>query len=163
MNLTECSISCDPNLLDLDAIHAFLATSYWSPGIARSRLERAIRNSLCLGVYDAVLPRRDGRAGLPGLVGFGRLVTDRATFAYLCDVFILESHRGCGLSKRLVQAVIEHPELRGIRRLSLFTRDAHGLYARFGFEPTADPTRYMERLDRESYRRDTPAAHEKHT
>lgn len=163
MNPTECSISSDPNLLDLDVIHAFLSTCYWSPGIARSRVERAIRNSLCLGVYDAAIPRCDGRAGLPAQVGFARLVTDRATYAYLCDVFILESHRGRGLSKRLMQAVIEHPELRGIRRLALFTRDAHRLYAQFGFMPTADPTRYMERLDRESYRIDTPAAHEQHS
>ena len=157
--MPDCFISDDAGLLDLDVIHGFLSTCYWSPGITRGRVERAVRHSLCLGVYDRAQPRCSGPNGvgasgpMPSQVGFARLVTDRATYAYLCDVFVLESHRGRGLSKRLVRAVVEHPDLEGIRRLALFTRDAHGLYRQFGFNPTDDPTRYMERLDRETYKR----------
>lgn len=157
--MPDCFISDDAALLDLDVIHGFLSTCYWSPGITRGRVERAVRHSLCLGVYDRAQPRNSGQDGveasvpMPSQVGFARLVTDRATYAYLCDVFVLESHRGWGLSKRLVRAVVEHPDLEGIRRLALFTRDAHGLYRQFGFTPTDDPTRYMERLDRETYKR----------
>lgn len=139
-------ISTDRSLLDLDAVHGFLSTCYWSPGIARSRLERAIANSLCFGVYDTA----DGRK----LAGFARVVTDAATYAYLCDVFVLEAYRGRGLSTWLMETIVAHPDMQGLRRFALFTRDAHGLYAKFGFAPTQDPSRYMERLDRESYRRD---------
>ncbi len=145
-------ISTDPTLLDLEVIHAFLSTCYWSPGIARERVERAIRNSLCFGVYDTDQPRA-GDPSQPSQVGFARVVTDRATYAYLCDVFILESHRARGASKLLMRTILEHPELQGLRRFCLMTRDAHALYSRFGFGPTPDPTRYMERLDREGYTR----------
>lgn len=145
------TISTDPTLLDLDAIHAFLSTCYWSPGIARQRVERAIQNSMCFGVYDTDQPRA-ADPSKPSQVGFARVITDCATYAYLCDVFILESHRGRGASKLLMRTIIEHPELQGLRRFCLMTRDAHGLYAQFGFGPTPDPTRYMERLDRESYK-----------
>ncbi|MBL8759921.1 MAG: GNAT family N-acetyltransferase [Phycisphaerae bacterium] len=144
-------VSTDDSLLDLDVIHSFLSASYWSPGIARERLERAIRNSLNFGVYDRARPRVSDPAKA-SQVGFARVVTDRATYAYLCDVFVLESHRGRGASKRLMRAVLDHPELRGLRRFCLMTRDAHGLYGQFGFGPTPDPSRYMERLDRESYK-----------
>ncbi|MFN0133777.1 MAG: GNAT family N-acetyltransferase [Phycisphaerales bacterium] len=144
-------ISPDPALLDLDAIHAFLTTSYWSPGIARERVERAIKHSLCWGVYDPAIPR-SGHADLPSLVGFARVITDHASFAYLCDVFIIESHRGRGLSKQLVQTILACPALQGLRRFCLMTRDAHGLYQQFGFTPMPDPTRYLERTDREGYK-----------
>jgi GNAT superfamily N-acetyltransferase len=143
-----CLISTDPAKLDLDVIHGFLSQAYWSEEIPRSVLERAIRNSLCFGVYA------EGRQ-----VGFARVVTDRATFAYLADVFILESHRGRGLSKRLMEAIMSHPDLQGLRRWSLATRDAQGLYSRFGFAPLQFPKRhYMEILDLEIYKRDRGAA-----
>lgn len=151
-------IFTDPTLLDLPAIHAFLTRSYWSPGIGLGRVERAIRNSLCFAAYDHAVARADGRPNLPGLVGFARVVTDRATFAYLCDVFVIDSHRGRGISKQLVQAVVDHPDLAGLRRFALFTKDAHTLYTRFGFTPTPDPSRYLERVDREGYLRDADAA-----
>ncbi len=145
-------ISPDPTLLDLTALHAFLSTCYWSPGIHRERMERAIAHSLCFGVYDPSVSRVDGKPG-PALVGFARVVTDYATYGYLCDVFILESHRGRGLSKSLMREVVAHPSLQGLRRLDLFTRDAHALYKQFGFAPTPDPTRFMERIDREGYKK----------
>lgn len=145
-------ISSDNALLDMDAVYAFLSTCYWSPGIARERLERAIAHSLCFGVYDPSLPRA-GDPAKPSQIGFARVVTDRATYAYLCDVFILESRRARGASKAMMRAVLAHPDLQGLRRFCLMTRDAHGLYTQFGFGPTPDATRYMERLDRESYKR----------
>lgn len=123
-------ISTDPARLDIDAMHAYLARSYWSPGIPRDTVERAARNSLCFGVYQ----RAGGRQ-----VGLARVVTDHATFAYLCDVYVLEEHRGHGLGKRLMEAVMAHPALSSARRAMLGTRDAHGLYARHGFAaPPAD-------------------------
>ena len=88
----------------------------------------------------------------PAQVGFARIITDFASYAYLCDVYVLESHRGRGLSKWLMEVIIAHPDLQGLRRFCLMTRDAHGLYAQFGFTPMTDPSRYMERIDRESYK-----------
>ena len=126
-------ISSDPARLDLDAIHAFLSQSYWSPGVPKDVVARAIANSVCCGVY------RDGAQ-----VGFARMVTDRATFAYLSDVYVLEAHRGLGLSRRLVGQLLAHPELQGLRRVMLATRDAHGLYEKLGFKPLAAPARFME-------------------
>ena len=135
-------ISSDPARLDLDVIHRFLSEdAYWSPGIPRATVERAIKNSFCFGVY---LP--DGSQ-----IGFARLVTDRATFAYLADVFVLPQHRGRGISKRLMEAILAHPELQGLRRWLLATRDVHGLYAQFGFKPLANPSRLMERHDPDVY------------
>ena len=135
-------ISADPARLDLGTIHRYLSEeAYWSPGIPREIVERAIANSLCFGVYTA--------AGAQ--VGFARLITDRATYAYLADVFILPEHRGQGLSKRLMEAIIAHPELQGLRRWMLATRDAHSLYARYGFTPLANPPRLMERHDPNVY------------
>jgi GNAT superfamily N-acetyltransferase len=145
-------ISTDQSLLDLGVIHAFLSTCSWSPGMARERLERAIALSLCFGVYDTDEARASDPAK-PSQIGFARVVTDHAAFAYLCDVFVLESHRGRGASTLLMRTIIDHPDLRGLRRFCLMTRDAHGLYSKFGFAACADPTRYMERLDRESYKR----------
>jgi ribosomal protein S18 acetylase RimI-like enzyme len=134
------SISTNPKRLDLDAIHGFLSRSFWAEGIPKKLVARSIRNSLCFGVFHD----RDQ-------VGFARVVTDRATFAYLCDVYILESHRGKGLSKWLVEAVMAHPELQGLRRLQLVTRDAHGLYKRFGFRAPKNPDRHMEIFRRGMY------------
>lgn len=152
-------VSCDKSLLDLDVIYAFLSTCYWSQGIARSRVERAIEHSLCFGVYDRTQARRGAafaaeQASRPVQVGFARVVTDCASFAYVCDVFVIESQRGKGLSKQLMGAIIAHPSLQGIRRFCLLTRDAHGLYEQFGFQPMRDPSRYLEVLDTDSYKRE---------
>lgn len=135
-------ISTDPAKLDLDVVHGFLAGAYWSEGIPRQTLERAIQNSLCFGVYV------QGRQA-----GFARVITDRATYAYLCDVFIVEGHRGRGLGKRLLEAVMSHPDLQRLRRWSLLTRDAHGLYQKVGFVAPKLPQRYMEIVDPEVYQR----------
>lgn len=137
-----CLISTDPAKLDLDVIHGFLSQAYWCEDVPRPTLERAIRNSLCFGVYV------DGRQA-----GFARVVTDRATFAYIADVFILEPHRGRGLSKQMMGVIRSHPDLQGLRRWSLATRDAHGLYSQFGFTPLQMPERHMEILDLEIYRK----------
>jgi ribosomal protein S18 acetylase RimI-like enzyme len=121
--------------LDIDAIHAYLTRSYWSPGIPREIVERAARNSLCFGVYL----RSSGEQ-----VGFTRVVTDHATFAYLCDVYVLEAHRGYGLAKAMMRAAMAHPALAGARRVMLATRDAHGLYRQHGFRDTTGNTNLME-------------------
>jgi GNAT superfamily N-acetyltransferase len=135
-------ISTDPALLDLVVIHGYLTRSYWAPGISASVVARSIAGSLCFGVYD------EGRQ-----VGFARVITDRATFAYLADVFVLESHQGRGLGTWLVQVIVAHPDLQGLRRFALATRDAHGLYSRFGFAPLAAPDRHMEIVRPDLYRR----------
>ena len=141
-------ISTDPGRLDLDAIHAYLSRSYWSPGVPRAVVARAIAHSLCFGIY------RDGAQ-----VGFARVISDRATFAYLADVYVLEGHRGQGLSKRLVAQILAHPELQGLRRFLLATADAHGLYAQFGFRPLTAPDRMMEIRNPDPYGAgSTPAA-----
>jgi GNAT superfamily N-acetyltransferase len=127
-------ISDDRALLDRTLIHRFLSErTYWSPGVPWEIVERCIEHSLCFGVYRA-----------SAQIGFARVVTDFATFAWLADVFILEEERGKGLSKKLVAAILAHPRLRDLRRFMLGTRDAHGLYARFGFEPIKYPERFME-------------------
>ena len=130
-------ISTDPSRLQLDAIHAYLTRSYWSPGIPREVVARAIANSMCFGLYDVQGPTDTQ-------VGFARVVTDKASFAYLADVYVLEEHRRQGLSKRLVEAVLGHPELQGMRRFLLATKDANGLYAQFGFKAPARPENFME-------------------
>ncbi len=132
--------------MDLPAVHAFLSTSYWSPGVPLEVVERAARNSLCFGI------RREGRQ-----VAFARVVTDRSTFAYLADVYVLEEHRGRGLSKRMLEAVFAHPELQGLRRFLLVTRDAHALYAGYGFTPLANPSRMMEIHDPHVYAKPSSA------
>jgi GNAT superfamily N-acetyltransferase len=133
-------ISTDVGRLDLDVVHGFLATSYWSPGIPREVVERAARHSLPFGVYEV-----DG-GGTARQVGYARVVTDRATFAYLADVFVLESHRGRGLARWLMEVILAHPELQGLRRWMLVTRDAHGLYERVGFGAPANPGGIMVRV-----------------
>ena len=139
--LADYEISTDAGRLDVEVIHTFLAEdSYWSRGIPRSIVERAIANSLCFGVYHR-----------GGQVGFARIVTDRSTFALLADVFILDQHRGKGLSKWLMRCVVAHQDLQGLRRLLLLTSDAHGLYSQFGFEPLGSPSRFMEVLRPDVY------------
>jgi GNAT superfamily N-acetyltransferase len=136
------SISFDTAALDLDVIHGFLTTSYWSPGIPRATVARAIAGSLCVGAY------RDGAQ-----VGFARLVTDRATFAWLADVFVLPEARGLGTGRAMVQALMDHPEMQGLRRWLLATLDAHGVYAALGWTPLARPERFLERHDPDVYSR----------
>jgi GNAT superfamily N-acetyltransferase len=140
-------ISTDPGLLDVPLIHDFLANrSYWATGRPLEVVRRSLDHSLCFGLYER------GRQ-----VGFVRVVTDRATFAWLCDVFVLEAYRGRGLSKWLLVCVLGHPALRGLRRVLLGTRDAHGLYERYGFKPLADPSRFLEVCRPDPYRADPPA------
>jgi GNAT superfamily N-acetyltransferase len=127
-------VSTDRARLDLDVIHGFLAGAYWSQGIPRATVERAVAGSLPFGLYAA-----DGAQA-----GFARVVTDAATFAYLADVFVLPAHRGAGCGRFLVASVLLHPALQGLRRFLLATRDAHALYARYGFSPLPHPERLME-------------------
>ena len=137
----EYSITTDRRDLDVRAIHDFLTQSYWSPGVPIGVVEKAIANSLCFGIFHG----RDQ-------VGFARVITDKATFAYLSDVYVLDAHRGRGLSKWLLEVIRGHSDLQGLRRFMLATWDAHGLYAQFGFTPLTNPSRMMEVLDTEVYR-----------
>jgi GNAT superfamily N-acetyltransferase len=135
-------VTTDPTRLDVAFIHAYLVRSYWAEGIPREVVERSIANSLCFGAFE-----REQQ------VGFARVITDYATFAYLADVFIIESHRGRSLSKFLMECIVNHPELQGLRRWILGTRDAHALYAKFGFTPLTKPDRFMELHNPEVYKR----------
>jgi GNAT superfamily N-acetyltransferase len=127
-------VSDDATRLDLATIHRFISQeSYWAEGIAQGVLARAIAHSLCFGLYQGARQ-----------VGFARVVTDRATYGYLCDVFVDREHRGAGLGKWLVACVLEHPDLQGLRRIALMTRDAHDLYRPFGFRALPEATRYLE-------------------
>jgi N-acetylglutamate synthase-like GNAT family acetyltransferase len=140
--LSEYEISTDTRRLNVEVIHKFLAEdSYWALGIPRAIVERAIQNSLCFGVYHRAAQ-----------VGFARVVTDKATFALLADLFILDLHRGKGLSKWLMRCIVGHEDLQGLRRLLLLTSDAHGLYRQFGFEALGSPSRFMEILRPDIYR-----------
>lgn len=141
--LGSYTLSDDNARLDVAAIHAFLHRAYWCPGIPLETVQRAIAGSLCIGAYDS--------AGAQ--VGITRLISDYATFCYVCDVYVLEAHRGRGLSKAMLAMALEHPLLQGLRRWSLVTADAHGLYSQFGFVLVAQPQRHMERLDPDIYRR----------
>jgi N-acetylglutamate synthase-like GNAT family acetyltransferase len=138
----DYAITTDTRRLDVAAIHAFLSRSYWSAGIPLALVRRAIDHSLCFGLFH-----RDEQ------VGFARVVSDRASFAYLADVYVLEAHRGRGLSKWLMEVVRAHPDLQGLRRFLLATRDAHELYRQFGFKELAYPSRLMEVLDVDVYTR----------
>ena len=124
----------DPARIDVAAAHAYLARSYWSPDIPLATVARAIANSLCVAV------RHEGEQ-----VGLARVVTDRATFAYLADVYVLEEHCGRGLAQAMVRRLHEHPDLQGLRRWLLMTVDAHSLYEKLGWTPLAHPERGMER------------------
>ena len=129
-------ISTDPERLDVDAIHGYLSRSYWAANRTRDIIARSLEQSMCCGLYF------DGAQ-----VGLARVVTDRATFAYLCDVYVLEEHRGRGLSKWLMSVVRGHAELAGLRRWMLATADAHGLYRQYGFSELSKPERWMEIVD----------------
>jgi N-acetylglutamate synthase-like GNAT family acetyltransferase len=131
-------ISTERSLLDLDVIHGFLSQSYWAKNIPRELVRRSMEHSLCFGVYELQSSAR------PKQVGFARIISDYATFAYLCDVFILPDYRGRALSKALVEEIVAHPDLQGLRRWMLVTLDAHGLYEQFGFHAAAHPERHME-------------------
>lgn len=134
-------ISTDEERFDLDMVHGFLTGSYWAEGISREVVARSIQNSLCFGVFC------DGKQ-----IGFARVISDYATYAYIGDVFVLESYRGHSLGKWLMECIVGHPRLQGLRRWTLLTRDAHGLYAQFGFMPLKRPERYMELHDPEVYK-----------
>ena len=138
--MSPYEITCDKSRFDLEAIHRFLTQSYWSPGVPRTVVERAITNSLCFGIL------LEGQQ-----IGFARVITDKATFAYLADVYVLPEHRGQGLSLRLMEQIIRYPDLQGLRRMMLATRDAHSLYEKFGFKPLAAPERIMEIHNPEPY------------
>ena len=127
------TISTDSSRLDVDAICEFLARAYWSKGRPRERTERALENSLVFGLYDGNKQ-----------IGIARVVTDYAIFAYLCDVFIHEDYRALGLGKWLIETVMSHPDLQGLRRWTLATRDAHELYRQFGWDALSNPERWME-------------------
>ena len=127
-------ISTDNSLIDFELVYSFISQSYWAKGIPVETMKKAIDNALCFGVYST-----EGKQ-----VGFARMITDKATFAYLADVFILESFRGLGLSKFLVENIVSHPELQGLRRIMLATKDAHGLYKQYGFKEIEYPEVLMQ-------------------
>lgn len=134
-------VTDDRTRMDVAVIHGFLSQdSYWAKNVPREVVERAIAHSLCVGAFDG-----------GAQVGFARAITDYATFAYIADVFVLPSHRGQGISKQLMDALVSHPELRGLRRWHLVTRDAHGLYAQFGFTPLDVPERHMMKVVKDAY------------
>jgi GNAT superfamily N-acetyltransferase len=126
-------ISTDPADLDVSAIHAYLSGSYWAEAIPLAVVAKSLAGSLCFGLYEDA-----------SQIGLARVITDRATYAYLCDVYVLEHYRGQGLGRWLMESVMAHPDLTGLRRFSLVTRDAHALYAPLGFTPLAQPGRHME-------------------
>jgi GNAT superfamily N-acetyltransferase len=136
----EYYVSTDRGKLQIDVIHNFLKDSYWAKDIPIEKLKLSIENALCFGVYNGNKQ-----------VGFARVVTDYAVIGYIGDVFILEEERGKGLSKMLMQEIVRHPQLQGIRRIILATRDAHGLYSQFGFTPLVYPERWMERARPDAY------------
>lgn len=137
------TVTCDPARLDEAAVAEFLASSYWARGIPPATVRKSLANSLCFALLDGERQ-----------VGFARVISDYATIAYLGDVFVLPEYRGRGLAKWLMECVTRHPELQGLRRWILATRDAHGLYERFGFTPLAKPGVFMERHDPEVYAAD---------
>ena len=144
------SITTDKNKMDIDFIHTFLTRSYWAEGISKEIVARSVNGSLCFGVFET---NPIASASRVGQVGFARMVTDEATFAYLADVFITEDHRKKGLSKWLMEVIMSHPGLQSLRRILLATRDAHGLYGQFGFTPLANPERWMQIHDPDVYKK----------
>ncbi len=132
---TRYIISTDPRRLDIQVICGFLQNSYWAKGRPRSAIKKSIEHSLCFGVY---LGKQQ--------VGFARVISDFAVFAYLADVFVLPEHQGRGVAQKMLKAILAHPQLRKVRVFQLATRDAHKLYAKFGFKPLADPQRQMKRI-----------------
>lgn len=128
--------------MDFDAIHSYIATTYWAEGIPVETLQKALENSLCFGVFTAENKQ----------IGFARMITDHATFAYLADVFIDEAHRGKGLSKWLMEEIHNHSSLQGLRRILLATKDAHGLYKKFGYTELNDPSIFMQKWNPNLYK-----------
>ena len=135
-------ISTDKSKIDIATVHRFLSQTYWAEGIPIEIVKRGVDNSLCFAIYQG-----------ERLIGFARVITDFATFGYLADVFILPEERGKGLSKWLMRVILDHPRLQGLRRFTLATRDAHGLYAPFGFTPFDKPERWMQRHAPDIYKR----------
>ncbi len=135
------TIDTDLARIDFDFVHAYLTRSYWSEGVPLDVVVSAARHSIVWGVYEG-----------ESQVGYARVVTDRATFAWLCDVFVIEEHRGKGYGEWLVRTVVKHPALSGLRRFSLGTRDAHSLYEKVGFRPLERPEIMMEILNRDVYK-----------
>ncbi|HXA96626.1 MAG TPA: GNAT family N-acetyltransferase [Candidatus Dormibacteraeota bacterium] len=133
-------VTTDPARLDIETVHGFLTRSYWAEGIPREVVERSIRHSICFGAFEG-----------DRQVGFARVISDRATFAYVADVFVLPSHRGRSIGKRLMACITSHPELQNLRLWTLFTRDAHGLYRQHGFREARHPDRLMERRQPQPY------------
>ena len=134
-------ITTDKSQLDIDLIHRYLCDeSYWAKGIPRDVVARSVENSLCFGAYE------DGKQ-----IGFARAVTDCAVFAYIADVFVIDAYRGRGVGRMIMKAMMDHPSLQGLRRWSLVTNDAHGLYRKFGFTEVANPEKYMEIVNRNVY------------
>ncbi len=138
-------ISTDSARVDVDAVHAYLTRSYWAEGIPQDIVARSISHSLCFGMYTG-----------DKQIGFARVISDRATYAYLADVYILEDYRGQGLGKWLMACIMAHPDLQGLRRWSLATRDAHGLYRQYGFTELKAPDRYMEIAHANFYKQPQP-------
>lgn len=134
------SISTDNNLIDFELVYSFISQSYWAKGIPVNTMRKAIDNAFCFGVYADPTKSKENLKQ----VGFARMITDKATFAYLADVFILEEFRGLGLSKFLVEHIVSHPDLQGLRRIMLATKDAHGLYKRYGFKEIEYPEMLMQ-------------------
>jgi GNAT superfamily N-acetyltransferase len=142
-------LSTDKSKIDIEIVHRFLAHSYWAESIPLDVVQKSIDNSLCFAIYHR-----------QKLAGFARVISDFATFAYLADVFILPEERGKGLSKWLMETIMNHPQLQGLRRFTLATRDAHGLYERFGFTLFDKPERWMQKHDPDVYRRNGERADE---
>ena len=136
------SITTAQEKFDVEFIHSFLTRSYWAEGIPREVIKRSIEGALCFGLFE-----NDRQ------IGFARMITDKATFAYLADVFIIEEYRGRGLSKWMMEVIMSHPSLQGLRRMMLATRDAHGLYEKFGFTALQNVDRWMQKHDPDIYKR----------
>jgi GNAT superfamily N-acetyltransferase len=140
----DYSITTDKSLIDFKSVYQYLSNSYWSQNIPENLVRLSIENSMCFSVFYKTQQ-----------IGFARVITDKATFGYLADVFILEQHRGKGLSKWLLQTIFDNPELQGFRSWMLGTKDAHGLYEKFGFKLTNDTTRIMRKGGFEGYGKTT--------
>lgn len=140
----DFTCSTDPSRLQVEKIHKFLSTeAYWCDSIPLSVVQKAIANSLCFGLYNSAGDQ----------IGFARIVSDFATFAWLCDVYIEKDYRGRGLSKWMMECILAHPDLKGLRRICLATKDAHSLYLKYGFEVTKTPGNWMEIKDNEIYKK----------